>query len=305
MLTGSEEQNPSDRHRLEGKLEGVGPKPFLRWAGGKRWLVPQLHLYAPKDYNRYIEPFVGSGAVLFSIPLGKQRIASDANVELINAYEKVRDNPRELIEAISQHGVELEDYLAARNRFNELKSNPDVSHIERAALFIYLNKTSFNGLYRENSSGEFNVPWGKLSRPLGNIGSQIIAASGQLRGDASLNRNRVEFTSGDYRFTLSGAGEGDWVYLDPPYFPTSTTSNFVAYTPGGFRYEDQVELSKLIVAATHRGARVLLSNSDLPQVRNLYSLDLFTIKPVEVSRSVGASAHTRVKVGEVLVSNYG
>jgi DNA adenine methylase len=305
MSLGSKEQTASGRQAPGSNLDGIEPKPFLRWAGGKRWLVPHLHLYAPKDYDRYIEPFVGSGAVLFSIPRGKQRLASDANVELINVYETVRDNPLNLIGEIVQHGVELDDYLAARHRFNELKSDPDVSHVERAALFIYLNKTSFNGLYRENSSGQFNVPWGKLARPLGNIGPQIIAASDQLNGDASQNRTRVEFKSGDYRFTLSGAGEGDWVYLDPPYFPASKTSGFVGYTPGGFRYEDQVELSELVVAATHRGARVLLSNSDTPQVRDLYSHDLFTIKPVDVSRSVGASAHTRVKVGEVLVSNYG
>ena len=305
MLVSPGARSWPDQEEVKPGFVASESKPFLRWVGGKRWLVPHLHMHAPEDYKRYIEPFVGSGAVLFSIPLNKQRLASDANVELINVYEAVRDRPAELAEAITQHGVELEDYLAARTKFNELKLDPNSAFIERAALFIYLNKTSFNGMYRENSSGEFNVPWGKLRRPLGNVRAQIHESSRQLSEDPASDVNRVEFVAGDYRLPLSTAGEGDWVYLDPPYLPASKTSNFVAYTSGGFSYDDQVELRDLVVAATNRGARILLSNSDVPQIRDLYSDELFTIKKIEVSRSVGASAQTRVKVGELLVSNYG
>ena len=281
-----------------------GSKPFLRWAGGKRWLVPHLRLHAPEKYSRYIEPFVGSGAVLLSVPVSKTRIASDVNVELINTFEIVRDRPHELLETLKSFGSEFVDYLSARSRFNLLKSEVANANVERAAHFVYLNKTSFNGLYRENASGEFNVPWGKLKQPLRNIEQQILEASIQLNGTSGERSTKVEFIAGDYIELVAKAEYDDWVYLDPPYSPLSKTANFVAYTSGGFGIQDQVQLRDSMISATQRGVKILMSNSDTPVIRDLYSSEMFKIQRVDVTRSVGAQGRTRVKAAEVLVSNY-
>lgn len=277
-------------------------KPFLRWAGGKGWLLPLLGAHAPREFETFYEPFLGSGAVLLSIPEDKKRRGSDLNVELINTFQIVRDNPKDLIRRLRLFGFSQSDYLDARAKFNTLKRSGGVSHVEKAALFIYLNKASFNGLYRENASGDFNVPWGKRESAPVNLEKLILGASTRLRGrDIS---SQTEFEVGDYIQTLRKAGPGDWVYLDPPYSPLSGTANFVGYTAGGFAAQQQEILRDEAEAAVARGALVLLSNADTPEVRNLYSGEKWRHQEVAVSRSVGAMSSTRKKVPELLVKSY-
>jgi DNA adenine methylase len=277
-------------------------KPFLRWAGGKGWLLPLLKEQAPRSFKAFFEPFLGSGAVLLSVSTGVKRKASDLNAELINAFEIVRDNPSSLIARLRSFGYSKSDYLEARICFNELKRDAGASPDEKAALFIYLNKTSFNGLYRENARGDFNVPWGKKTKAPVHLEELILRASKNLRGQDSTSR--AEFEVGDYLGTLRKAGPGDWIYLDPPYSPLSKTANFVGYTAGGFGAEQQTLLRDEAEAAVERGALVLLSNADTVEVRELYSERKWHHKEISVSRSVGALRNTRKKVPELLVKSY-
>lgn len=277
-------------------------RPFLRWAGGKGWLLPLLKEQAPKNFETFYEPFLGSGAVLLSISTGIKRRASDLNAGLINAFEIVRDNPTALVARLQSFGYSQSEYLDARISFNALKKDADASAVEKAALFIYLNKTSFNGLYRENARGDFNVPWGKRTNAPVHLEDLILGASANLRGqDAS---SRVEFEVGDYLDPLRKAGPSDWVYLDPPYSPLSKTANFVGYTAGGFDAQQQTLLRDEAEAAVQRGALILLSNADTPEVRELYRGQNWRHKEVFVTRSVGALGNTRKKVSELLVKSY-
>lgn len=278
-------------------------KPFLRWAGGKSWLLPLLKAHAPQNFECFYEPFLGGGAVLLSIPSEKKKIASDLNAELINAFLMVRDEPEDLISRLRLYGFSHTDYLDARTSFNNLKRDPDSSTLERAALFIYLNKTSFNGLYRENTVGDFNVPWGKREIAPANLENLIRTASKKLRGSGS--SSPTEFYVGDYKKILRMAGPGDWVYLDPPYSPVSDTANFVGYTADGFDSCQQEILRDEADAARERGVQVLLSNADTAEVRKLYAKQHWRLHKFNVSRSVGALSSTRKKVPELLIKSYG
>lgn len=283
-------------------LPSVEAKPFLRWAGGKGWLLPLLREHTPQDFDTFHEPFLGSGAVLLSMPDEIKRRGSDLNRELINTFQVVRDRPDELISRIRSFKFARSDYLDARASFNALKTHDSSPALEKAALFIYLNKTSFNGLYRENARGDFNVPWGKREFAPVNLERLIQAASLKLRGRDS--SSRTEFEVGDYRQTLRNAGTGDWVYLDPPYSPASKTANFVGYTAGGFHAEQQKTLRDEAEAASARGVFILLSNADTPEVRELYSDDRWRLQEVSVARSVAAMSSSRKKAPEVLVKSY-
>lgn len=290
---------------LKGFALSDSAQPFLRWAGGKRWLLPHLRFHSPANYLRYLEPFLGSGAVLLSIPTGKYREASDINAELVNCFTVVRDEPSKLWSELLNFRYGLEDYLAARERFNVLKAQKDGARIERAALFIYLNKTSFNGIYRENLAGGFNVPWGKITRPPLNLEDNLRAASTHLRGGSGQSKGSpAKLREGGYQSLLGEASSEDWVYLDPPYVPLSKTSAFVSYTSNGFGPDHQLELRELAEQASMRGAKLLVSNSDTPEVRALYSGPPWKFVEVSAGRSIGASGVTRKKVGELLIKNY-
>lgn len=295
----------STQPELNGLTLADTAQPFLRWAGGKRWLLPHLRFHSPASYSRYLEPFLGSGAVLLSIPPSKYREASDLNPELVNSFTVVRDESSKLWSALLKFRYELDDYLAARQRFNALKAQDNGPSVEKAALFIYLNKTSFNGIYRENMAGEFNVPWGKISRPPLNLEESLLAASTQLSGGPEPTKGPpATLHVGGYQMLLGQASAEDWVYLDPPYVPLSKTSAFVSYTANGFGPEHQLELRDLAEQASVRGAKVLLSNSDTPEVRALYSGSPWKLIEVSAGRSIGASGNTRKKVGELLIKNY-
>jgi DNA adenine methylase len=271
------------------------PTPFLKWAGGKRWLLHEILPIVPEFTGRYIEAFVGAGAVLFAIDF-KSAIVNDFNEDLIEVYEVIKDQPEQLITALKKHKNDKEHFLKVRAWDREANFYKRTA-VERAARFIYLNKTGFNGLYRVNSKGYFNVPFAYPQNP-------DFIAEDNIRLVSAYLKN-VSFTKGDYRAATKKAKPGDFVYLDPPYDPISTTSSFVAYNKTGFDQNDQEELRDEIVRLTKLGVHVLLSNSDTDFIRGLYSnTKLFHITDVEVRRAISAKTSSRGMISEVLVDNF-
>lgn len=269
-------------------------QPFLKWAGGKRQLLPEIRKYIPKKYNTYFEPFVGAGAVLLDLQ-PKKAVINDINTELINTYVVIRDNVDELIEDLKKHKNEKEYFYEIRDldRKEEFKN---LSLIERASRIIYLNKTCFNGLFRVNSQGHFNVPFGKYKNP--QIVNEIV-----LRAvHHYLNSNEITIMNEDFEKAVSNAKKGDFIYFDPPYDPVSDTSSFTGYSLYGFDKTDQERLKETFVELDKRGCYVLLSNSATDFIKDLYKD--FHIEIVPASRNINSIASRRGKVDEVLVMNY-
>ena len=286
-------------------------KPFLKWFGGKRQLLPEIEKYYCFNSNikRYIEPFAGAGSVLFDV-LDKfkldEAIISDTNPELINCYETIRDNPEKLMEKIikindvfknlSTLEKQKEFYYAERKRFNENKDD----RILKAAQMIFINKRCFNGLWRVNSKGEMNVPFG------GERKEEIFERDNILRISKKLNE--VKIYNQDYKKTLKYADEKTFVYLDPPYLPIGNSQAFT-YSKEGFKEDGHIELARQLEILDEKGEKFLLSNSDLKNFGNdeehffdeLYKN--FNIKRVMARRSGSAKAEGRGKVKELLVSN--
>jgi DNA adenine methylase len=275
------------------------PQPFLKWAGGKRALLPEIRARVPEFAGRYIEPFLGAGAVFFDQKPERMKIVSDFNEDLVEVYEAIRDHPQGLMEALRKHSNTKEHYYTVRawDREPNFKSR---SKIERAARFIFLNKTNYNGLYRVNASGQMNVPFGDQKNPDWLQEDVIHSVSDYLNAASSDGTLATKFISGDYRLALGHAVPGDWIYLDPPYADT-----FTHYQSGGFNIQDQTELRDQVISLTQRGIPVLLSNSDVPVIRALYGdSEVFTIETVKVRRAIGAALSSRRLVNEVLISNY-
>ncbi|WP_413465446.1 DNA adenine methylase [Oceanobacillus oncorhynchi] len=281
------------------KVKNPLVKPFLKWAGGKRQLLGYINEYKPREFKKYIEPFVGGGAVFLNLQ-HKNTIINDFNTELINAYEVVRDNVEELIKLLefhnnensSDHYYELRDW--DRSDLINKKNN-----IEKAARFIYLNKTGFNGLFRVNSQNQFNVPYGRYKKP--NIVNEEI-----LRVVSTyLNTNKVKILSGDFEEATKSARKGDFIYFDPPYAPlVEDSKNFVGYTLNGFGYEEQVRLRNLFKKLDQRGCYLMMSNSSTDIIHELYAEYAETTVKVGANRSVNSKGDGRGKVDEVIVMNY-
>ncbi len=267
------------------------PKPFVKWAGGKRQLLDVLMKNVPPKFGTYIEPFVGGGALLFELE-PKRAIISDTNYELINAYRVIRDNLEELIESLKNH-LNEEDYYYRIRALDPSTLTP----VERASRFIYLNKTCYNGLYRENSKGEFNVPFGRYKSPK-------ICDEENLRSVSEFLRSvDIQILYQDYRETCKLAREGDFVYLDPPYHPISKTSSFTKYTKEDFTREDQITLSEVFKELDRKGCYIMLSNSNTEFIKDLYRG--FEIVELSANRSINCKAEGRGKEKvEILVKNY-
>ena len=270
-------------------------KPFLKWAGGKTQLLAQLAKYYPTgSVHRYIEPFLGSGAVFFHFKAmvnPESAILWDNNAELIETFRAVRDDVERVIELLRDHESmhSKEHFLKVRRiRVKKLAKSPEI-----AARLIYLNKTCFNGLYRVNSRGEFNVPFGKYLKPSILNEEGLRRASRQLAG--------ADIAEKDFRMVLCAAEEGDFVYLDPPYHPRSETAYFTSYTRDSFGEKDQRELAEVYRALDKKGCLLALSNSDTNLVRQLYK----GFKKVEVSarRNINSRADRRGPIKERLVVN--
>jgi len=264
---------------------------FLKWPGGKRRILSKIDF--PEKIDRYFEPFQGAASVFFYV---KQKynpkfcMISDINKDLIETFKAVRDNPKELIHYLRyfKRKNSKEFYYMIRKKFN----NKKIVGIRRCAAFIYLNKTCFNGIYRVNSKNEFNVPYGKYENPEIFNKENIFLASKLLQG--------VKIKHQDYRKIISRVKEGDFIYLDPCYDPIKKTS-FANYTPERFREEDRIELAKYFRTLDNKGAKVILSNNPVPEVREEYSE--FNIKEIMVSRSINSNINERCPVKELIISN--
>lgn len=275
----------------------VEARPFLKWAGGKQQLLAKYEPYIPEKIQKYIEPFVGGGAVFFHLwntgrLVGKVTLF-DTNEELMNTYEVVRDRVEELIDAVRDHKVRH-----SKNYFYEVRNldrdGRKLTPLERAARTIYLNKTCYNGLFRVNQKGQFNVPIGSYRDPPIVQAGLLRAASRALRG--------VRLKSTDFRELLKVAQPGDFVYLDPPYDPLSRTANFTSYTAANFGVRDQVDLAEVFRELTSRKCLCMLSNSDTELVRRLY--EGFTRYVFRANRAINSNPKGRSSMAEVLVINY-
>ena len=268
------------------------PRPVLKWVGGKGRLLPELLARLPQTFGDYHEPFVGGGALFFALA-GAGRLGqvylSDANAALIDVYLALRDDVAAVIAALRHHLYDRDHYYRIRALDPQQLSLP-----ERAARVIFLNKTCYNGLYRENRAGQFNVPFGRYANP-------TICDEPNLRAAAAILRN-VDIARRRFDSVLDYAKEGDFVYFDPPYVPLSPTANFTAYDRAGFGPDDQRQLRDVFAELARRGVGAMLSNSDTPFVRELYAR--FHIEQVLATRAVNSKANGRGKVAEVLVLNY-
>ncbi|MBV5347139.1 Dam family site-specific DNA-(adenine-N6)-methyltransferase [bacterium] len=269
------------------------PKPLLKWVGGKSKLLKRLFLYTPNDYTNYVEPFIGGGALLFSLnpPSG---VINDANSELINFYMQTRDNPLELLNLTKTIDISEETYYNIRNYDKEENWCDKKSCLFRAARFLYLNRTAFNGMWRSNSKGGMNTPYGKYITVNFPSPDHMIKISKLLR--------RLVILNIDFYETINYVNTNTFVYLDPPYIPYSDTANFANYTSVRFGVKDQERLVGYCNEVNKKGAKFLLSNSDTPLTRVLFKD--FIIEAVDVYHSVGALAKSRKDKGEVLISNY-
>lgn len=270
--------------------------PLLKWMGGKRQLLPKIHEHLPKNINelRYYEPFLGGGAVLFDLQ-PKRAVISDLNAELINVYKVIKTNPEELIDELYKHPFDKEYFykLRAVDRTGELKNWND---IQKAARIIYLNKTCYNGMYRVNKAGQFNVPFGRYKNP-------TIVNEPAIRAISSFfNSNDISIKNDDYKRVLSRIKGPAFVYLDPPYHPVSPTAAFTEYIQGGWDANHQVELKEYCDKLTANGIKFLLSNSCTDFVQELYAD--YNISIVHATRLMNSQVSGRGHVDEVLVQNF-
>lgn len=286
-------------------------KPFLKWAGGKNQLIPEIEKYYPfkdKKITKYAEPFVGGGAILFDI-LNKFDLSEiyigDINTSLINTYINIRDNLDKLITLLESYENEYlplnkedrkEYYLTKRAKFNS-----DCDKIEKSALMIFLNKTCFNGLYRVNKKGLFNVPMGDYKKPLICDYNNLICVSKKL--------NNIKIVNADYKKSIDFIDHNTFVYIDPPYRPLTETSSFTSYTEYEFNDNSQIELSRYFDLIHNKGAYILLSNSDPKNVDindnffdELYKN--YNIKRVNAKRMINSNSNKRGTINELLISNY-
>ena len=274
-------------------------KPFVKWAGGKRQLLPQINENTPKNFKKYYEPFVGGGAVFLDKQL-KKVVINDFNSELTNAYQVVKDSSEELLKLLETHSENnSSDYyyeIRAWDRDGTLETK---SEVERAARFIYLNKTGFNGLFRVNSHGQVNVPYGKYKNPA-IVNEAVIRAVSKY-----LQKSDITILNGDYGDALKDVKKNDFVYLDPPYADvTNDKKSFVGYTLNGFGDAEQERLRDVFKELDAKGAYVMMSNSSTPYIHELYKEYSETTKIVKAKRAINSKASGRGAVDEVLIMNY-
>lgn len=267
-------------------------RPFVKWVGGKGQLLDELIDRLPQDYNCYFEPFVGGGALFFELTPNRAYL-SDLNHELINTYQVIRDNPKKLIEYLKQHYYEKDYYYLIRNIDRTVEYN-DWPNEKRAARMIYLNRCGFNGLYRVNSKGQFNTPFGRYTNPKIVDEENIISCSLALRN--------ADIKVASFESVESIAKAGDFVYFDPPYVPLSATSKFTNYNSNAFDLKMQEELFKVCRSLNSKGVYFMLSNSSAPYVLELYRD--FKIDIVQAVRAINSVATKRGAVDEVIVRNY-
>lgn len=271
----------------------IEARPFIKWAGGKKQLLDKLLAFAPSSFENYFEPFLGGGAFFFKLSaLGKIKKAhlNDCNTELITAYKTIKEKPLELIKELSSG-----KYLNTEKDFYKIRAENPKNELEKTARFIYLNKTAFNGLYRVNSKGGFNVPFGKYKNPAILDKENILAVNKKaLQTD--------ELTCLDFEQAVEKSGKNDFVYFDPPYQPRSKTASFTQYTEKDFIEKDQQRLYNCFKRLDRKGCSVMLSNSYTEFIKDLYKE--FNQKTVMASRAINCKAEGRGKIKELVITNY-
>ena len=292
------------------------PKPFVKWAGGKRQLIPALTANMPQEFKRYFEPFVGGGALFYHIASGQMMrddngsskkhsryVISDLNRELIASYVAIRDRPKDLIRMLQHHAKEYakdpESYYYHVRDNDDTPANADCDEsLYTASRLIFLNRTCFNGLYRVNRRGKFNVPIGRYTNPnIANV-ENIMATSRMLESAG------VDILCEGYENVAKHARRGDFVYFDPPYLPVSDTAKFTMYTGCDFGLDDQKRLAELCVRLHEAGCKVLLSNSNSDIISDMFALDEWTVVKVAASRCINSVSAKRSGHAELLIRNY-
>lgn len=269
--------------------------PVVKWLGGKRQLLTEINKYIPKKISTYYEPFVGGGAVLFSIKPGKA-VINDINEELINLYKVIKETPEELISELKKYENTSKEFYRVRGLDRSEEEYAKLTDAQRAARMHYLNKTCFNGLFRVNSLGQFNAPYGNYKNP--NIVNEVV-----IRAVSNyFNSSNITLKCGDYAEAIKQARKGAFIYFDPPYDPISDSSNFTGYSKGGFNKDEQIRLKNVCDSLDKRGINFMLSNSSTEFIRDLYKE--YRIIPVNARRNVNSDGENRGEVEEVLVINY-
>jgi len=273
-------------------------KPFLKWVGGKTQLLSQFEKFYPPKYNNYFEPFLGGGAVFFNLT-PKKAYLNDINKTLIGTYKNIKKKPRGIIKLLDilqrdyykKSKIDRENfYYSIREEYNNLPAED----FKKSAYLIFLNKTCYNGMYRENSEGKFNVPFGRYRKPLILDKENLLAVSKVLKN--------IALTSVDFEKAVKHARKNDFIYFDPPYHPLSQTSSFTSYSNNGFLENDQIKLKRVFNELNKRGCLVMLSNSYTPFIRNLYKEYKQFI--VMANRAINCKAEGRGAIKELVILNY-
>lgn len=271
------------------------PKPFLQWVGGKREMIKQYQAFFPTSFNTYWEPFLGGGAMYFHLNPGRS-VVNDSNQELVRTYEAIRDHPYNVIDLLQQlrrkHSKEL--YMTIRSLDRKINIFKNFYDYEIAARMIYLNQTCFNGVYRVNKLGQFNVPIGS------SLNRVICDPEAITKASESLQQTIIK--SEDFEAHIRKAQKGDFIYLDPPYEPISEYSDFTRYTKEKFYKHDQRRLANVVKYLDKKGCQVMLSNSNAPLIREIY--DKFNIHEVYSARNLNSKSDKRGKIIELLITNY-
>lgn len=270
--------------------------PFVKWVGGKRQLINKIEKYIPSKISTYYEPFLGGGALFLHME-PKKAVLNDYNEELINAYKVIQDDVEPLILALKEHEkLNSEEYFYEVRAVDRTEEYSSFTDVERAARLIYLNKTCYNGLYRVNSQGFFNTPYGKYKNP--NIVNEYVLKS----LNTYFNKKNITFKTGDFEDAVKGARKGAFVYFDPPYAPLTKTANFTGYTDAGFGEKEQIRLKNLCDRLDAKGVKFLVSNSNVELIQDLYSN--YNIDVVNAKRAINSNGKKRGDVEEVLIYNY-
>ncbi len=270
--------------------------PVVKWVGGKRQLLETFMDLIPKKFSSYCEPFLGGGALLFELQ-PKKAYVNDINADLILVYKVIRDDVEKLISELANFKNDAEIFYSVRDWDRDKEKYNSLSDVQRAARIIYLNKTCYNGLYRVNNAGEFNSPFGSYRNP------NIINAPVLLAVSKYFNSAQIQLTSCDYAEVLAEIPKNTFVYLDPPYDPISTTSNFTGYSKGGFNRDEQIRLKECCDFLTANKIKFMLSNSKTDFILDLYSA--YNINTVQAKRAINSIGSGRGNVEEIVVRNYG
>jgi len=280
------------------QISAVEPKPFVKWAGGKRQIMLELEKNFPDKFDTYLEPFLGGGAVMFDLLTKKPSLkcnVSDLNSDLILAYVTIRDKLNKLIQSLENHSKNY--HKDSTGYYYKVRNQEPKNQIEKVSRLLFLNKTCFNGLYRVNSKGKFNVPLGRYTNP------NIVNKENLIVVSHILQSEKIKISCRDFSSVLKDAKRGDFVYFDPPYQPVSDTANFTSYTHRDFRNDDLERLADLANQLSSKGCLVMLSNSNSKTVKRLFSSG-WKLKEIRANRAINSNSQKRTGHKEIIIKNY-